>query len=148
MTALLQALPTPHRDAASNVTPGHNINAGGNMKRKPWGFLLPLPLAAVLIFVAACDTARIGDINRDPGRYSGKDITIAGEVVNSFGLLGEGAFELDDGTGRIWVLSEGYGVPGQGARVSVTGRVVSGVTIGGRSIANALKETRRRHTAS
>lgn len=118
------------------------------MKRKPWNLLLPLPLAALLIFVVACDTTRIGDINRDPARYSSKDITIAGEVVNSFGLLGEGAFELDDGTGRIWVLSGGYGVPSQGARVSVTGRVVSGVTIGGRSLANALKETHRRHTAS
>src|SRR2546426_5107532 len=25
----------------------------------------------------------------------------------------EGAFEVDDGTGRIWVLSEGFGVPGK-----------------------------------
>ncbi len=115
------------------------------MKRKPWNLLLPLPLAALLIFVAACETTRIGDINRDPARYSGKDITIAGEVVNSFGALGEGAYEMDDGTGRIWVLSTGYGVPSQGARVSVTGRVESGVTIGGRSLANVLRETKRRH---
>jgi len=35
-------------------------------------------------------------------------------------------------------------VPAQGARVRVAGIVVSGVTFGGRSFANALRETHRR----
>lgn len=117
------------------------------MKLKLIRFAAGLALALVLVLLAGCETTRIGDINRDPGRYAGRDVTIAGEVVTSFGALGEGAFVVDDGTGTIWVISGGYGVPGQGARISVTGRVVSGVTIGGRTLANALRETQRRHGA-
>lgn len=117
------------------------------MKRNLLRFAVGLSLGILLIFLAGCETTRIGDINRDPGHYAGRDVTIAGEVVNSFGALGEGAFEMDDGTGRIWVLSTGYGVPSQGARVSVTGLVESGVTFGGRSFANVLRETKRRHGA-
>ena len=115
------------------------------MKRNLLRFAVGLSLGVLLVFLAGCETTRIGDINRDPGRYAGRDVTVAGEVTNSFGALGEGAFEMDDGSGRIWVLSTGYGVPSQGARVSVTGRVESGVTIGGRSLTNVLRETKRRH---
>lgn len=101
-------------------------------------------LALLLILVAGCNTAKIGDINRDPARYAGREVTISGRVINSFGALGEGAFELDDGTGSIWVLSEGFGVPGQGAHVGVTGRVEQGITFGGRGFGVALRETQRR----
>lgn len=104
-----------------------------------WSLLLLSGLAI------ACGVTRIADILRDPGRYSGKEVTIAGEVVNSFGVLGQGAFELDDGTGRMWVLSMGFSVPSRGARVAVTGRVESGVTFGGRNFATVLRETKRRH---
>src|SRR5437899_10215366 len=69
-----------------------------------------------MIFLVGCETTKIGDINRDPGRYAGKDVAISGQATESFGVLNEGAFEVDDGTGRIWVLSEGFGVPGKGAR--------------------------------
>jgi hypothetical protein len=109
-------------------------------------------LAATLILLGAlmavgCGVTRIADILRDPGRYTNREVTVAGDVVNSFGALGQGAFEVDDGTGRIWVLSLGFSVPSRGARVAVTGRVESGVTIGGRSFATVLRETRRRHSS-
>ncbi len=117
------------------------------MKLKLLRFTVGFALAVLLIFLAACDRTRIGDINRDPGRYAGREVTIAGQVLTSFGALGEGAFEVDDGTGSIWVISAGYGVPSQGARISVTGRVESGVTIGGRTFTNVLRETQRRHGA-
>jgi hypothetical protein len=100
-------------------------------------------LAAVLV-LAGCERTKISDINNDPARFSGKDVTIAGEVVTSMGALNEGAFEMDDGTGRIWVVSRGFGVPRTGAKVAVTGRTQAGVTIGTRSIANVLRETKPR----
>ena len=99
----------------------------------------------VMIFLVGCETTKIGDINRDPGRYAGKDITISGQATESFGVLNEGAFEVDDGTGRIWVLSEGFGVPGKGAHVTVTGRVQSGVAFAGRSFGTVLRQTQRHH---
>ncbi len=101
-------------------------------------------LALLMIFLLGCETVKISDINRDPGRYGGKEVTISGRVTGSFGALSEGAFEVDDGTGRIWVLSEGFGVPSQGARVRVTGHVQSGINFGGRSFGTVLRETQRR----
>jgi hypothetical protein len=59
--------------------------------------------------------------------------------------MNEGAFEVDDGTGHMWVIAEGFGVPGQGSRVAVTGRVQSGVRFGGKSFGTVLRESRRRH---
>jgi hypothetical protein len=105
-----------------------------------WG-LVSLIALDFLVLAAGCNTARISDINNDPARYMERDVTIAGRVLNSFGVANQGAFELDDGTGRLWVWSSGFGVPGQGARVIVTGRVQAGVAIGGRFFANVLRET-------
>jgi hypothetical protein len=99
---------------------------------------------ALTVCLAGCERTKISDINQDPGRYAGKDVTIAGEVTNTFGVLNQGAFEVNDGTGRLWVLSSGFGVPAQGARVAVTGRIQSGVTVAGRSFANILRETKAR----
>ena len=103
-----------------------------------------LVLAGVL---AGCERTKISDINRDPSRYANKDVTIAGEVTNAFGALNQGAFEVNDGTGRLWVVSSGFGVPAQGTRVAVTGRIQSGVTVWTRSFANVLRETKPRQEA-
>jgi hypothetical protein len=46
------------------------------------------------------------------------------------GILGNGAFELDDGTGRIWVVSR-RGLPRQGAHVKAEGRLKDFVNVGG-----------------
>lgn len=107
--------------------------------------LLYLPLALLVIALTGCPQRRsIAQINGDPGAYFNKEVTVVGTVTHSFGVLGNGAFELDDGTGKIWVLAENYGVPGNGARVGVTGRVIPTVEFGGRSFANAIRETQRR----
>jgi hypothetical protein len=108
--------------------------------------LVLLFLAGVSLFLTGCPTrTSIERINRDPGRFAGRDVTIAGHVIESFGLLGTGVYEIDDGSGRMWVLSHGYGVPGNGAKVAVTGRLEQGVSFGGRTFATALRESERRH---
>jgi len=111
------------------------------------GFIAPFFLFAFALLLASCTQTKISAINSDPARYSAKDVTVAGQVITSFGLQNQGAFELDDGTGRLWVWSAGFGVPGQGARVVVTGRVRAGVAIGGRFFANVLRETAPHKTA-
>ena len=100
---------------------------------------------AILLLVGCPPRESIAKINRDPGRYSGKEVTIAGRVVDSYGALGRGAFLLDDHTGSMWVIAGHYGVPGTGAKVAVTGYVEQGFTMGGRNFATILKETERRH---
>jgi hypothetical protein len=98
------------------------------------------------VFLLACPTrAKIADINRDPGKYQGKEISVAGKVFDAFGALGTGVFQIDDGTGRLWVFSQDYGVPGSGAKVAVTGRLEQGFSFGGRSFALALRQTQARH---
>jgi len=109
-----------------------------------------LSLALLLILgtllLAACPArTSIGRITRDPGRYAGREVAIGGRVSNSFGALGTGVYQVDDGTGQIWVYSQRYGVPGDGAKVGVRGTVSQGFSFGGRSFAVVLRETERRH---
>jgi hypothetical protein len=105
-----------------------------------------LALMTALVFgVAGCTTATsIRKIQNDPAKFYGKKVGIKGQVTSSYGALGNGVYEVDDGTGRLWVLSEGYGVPGKGANVKVVGRLAEAVTWGGRGFATALRQTERR----
>ena len=108
--------------------------------------LLLLLIVVTTLLLAGCPPrVSIADINRDPGRYAGKEISIAGRVADSFGALGSGVFQIDDGTGTMWVFSEHYGTPGSGAKVAVVGRVEQGFSFAGRNFATILKETQRRH---
>lgn len=103
-------------------------------------------LVMTTLLLAACPPrVSIADINGDPGRYANRDISIAGRVSNSFGALGTGVYEIDDGTGTMWVYSQTFGVPGNGAKIGVTGRITQGFNFGGRSFAVILKQTERRH---
>jgi hypothetical protein len=109
---------------------------------------VPLALLATLaaLLLAACPPREsIAKINQDPGRFAGKEISIAGRVTDSFGALGSGVFQIDDGTGAMWVFSEKFGVPGSGANLAVTGRIQQSFAFGGRNFATILRETQRRH---
>ena len=107
---------------------------------------LTLLLVVGTLVLAACPSrTSIERINRDPGRYAGKEVAIAGHVTTSFGALGTGVYEVDDGSGRMWVFSERYGVPSDGTKVAVTGRIEQGFSFGGRSFATIMRETERRH---
>ncbi len=86
----------------------------------------------------------IARINQDPGRYASKEVAVRGSVVDSFGVFHTGVYQIDDGTGRLWVFSDRYGVPGAGAQVEVAGRIIPTLTFSGRSFANVLRESRRR----
>jgi hypothetical protein len=113
---------------------------------RPGRIILAAAPLLVSLFLIGCPTqTTIAEINRDPARYTNKEVTITGTVSDSMGALGRGAFQVDDGTGRMWVLSENYGVPSNGAKVSVTGRIQQGISFGGRSFATVLRETQPRH---
>lgn len=103
-----------------------------------------LLVSGTLLLVACPSHESIESINRDPGRFQGQEVTVSGHVVNSFAVMGIGAFEIDDGTGRLWVFSDKYDVPGQNASIAVTGRIEQGLSFGGRKFATILRETRGR----
>src|SRR5689334_25420569 len=104
-------------------------------------------IVAVLIgtvLVTACPSqTNIARINADPGRYRGKEVGIVGTVTNSYGVMGQGAYEIDDGTGRIWVATT-RGVPARGSHVGAKGYVHSGFSWAGRSYGTVLEERDRR----
>ena len=100
-------------------------------------------LSGTLLLTACPGKTDIAKINADPSRYQGKEIGIAGTVTNSYGALGNGAYELDDGTGRIWVATR-RGIPSRGARVGAKGYVHNGFSFAGRSFGTVMEETDRR----
>ena len=86
-------------------------------------------------FTACAGTIRIRDLLDQPQKYEGKTVRVAGTVTKSAGLLGNGAFEIDDGTGKIYVIARGQGVPREGARTKTEGRFESVFSFLGRTMA-------------
>jgi len=106
-------------------------------------FATILFLTTALLLSACPSRTTINQINGDPARYRGKEVLVIGEVSNSYGVTGIGAYELNDGTGKIWVLTE-RGVPSRGAQVGAIGKYRQGVNWDGRNFGSALQETDRR----
>jgi hypothetical protein len=100
-------------------------------------------LTGTLLFTACPNQTNIAKINADPDRYRNKEVGIAGRVTDSYGVLGAGAYELDDGTGKIWVATR-RGVPSRGSRVGAKGYIHSGFSFAGRNFGTVLEETDRR----
>ena len=111
---------------------------------KKTSVFLGISIALFSLALTGCpERIRIGDISNNPGRFYDKEVTVAGKVVSSYGAVGAGVFELDDGTGKLWIATEKYGVPNKDSYIGVTGRVIPGVTWAGRNYGNGMRETRR-----
>jgi len=106
-------------------------------------FFLSVILAGALALTACPSQTNIAKINQNPARYQNKDVALIGTVTDSYGVLGNGVYELDDGTGRIWVMTM-HGVPSKGARVGVSGQVYTGLQFGGRTYGTGLREEHRK----
>jgi hypothetical protein len=91
------------------------------------------------IWLAACGSVKIGRVNADPTRFRNKTISVTGTVVSGAGVLGVGGYQIQDDTGKLYVISSS-GVPSKGSRVTVTGTVMSGVNILGQSFGTAMRE--------
>lgn len=104
-------------------------------KGGPWmrtAFLL----GAIVMGLGACaPTVRIRDLLDRPQEYDGRTVKIEGTVTRSAGLFGTGAYEVDDGTGTIFVVAQGSGVPREGAKTKAKGRFESVFSLAGRTIA-------------
>lgn len=100
-------------------------------------------LVGTLLLTACPSQTNISKIKADPGRYNGKEVAIVGRVTDSYGALGAGAYEIDDGTGRIWVATK-RGIPSRGAQVGAKGYLQGGFSFNGRSYGTVIQETDRR----
>ena len=70
------------------------------------------------------------------------EVYIRGKVVNQFSILGQGAYQVEDDSGSIWVTSDS-GLPPLESTVLVKGTPRTGVTIGPRSFGVTLAEIER-----
>ena len=102
-----------------------------------------LILIGALLLTACPKQETISRINADPGRYRNKEVGIVGTVTDSYGVLGNGAYEIDDGTGRMWVATR-RGVPSRGAHVGAKGYIHNGFSFAGRNFGTVMEETDRR----
>lgn len=98
----------------------------------------------LLVLVAGCkDTVAIKTLLDDPAQYDRQTVRIAGTVVKSIGVLGYGAYRIEDGTGTLSVVSKEGGAPREGARVGVEGEFRSAYTLGAETGAVLIEKRRR-----
>jgi hypothetical protein len=100
-----------------------------------------LVLAAAVIMTACEGVTKIGDVNQDPSKFRNKIVRVEGTVTNSVGVMSTGGYQIEDETGKIFVVSN-QGVPARGARVIVEGSVFQGAMVLGEAVGIAIKESR------
>ena len=102
-----------------------------------------LPLAGTLLMLAGCASVTpIGRLLDNSSRYNGKTVRIKGQVKESAGLLGRGAYQVRDSTGTLTVVSETASPPRTGSSIGVKGVFQALLTLGSKSLA-VLKEQSR-----
>ena len=119
-----------------------------HVQRHPSAVRRARPLGTALLFAAlvvlpGCKGATpIKEVLDDPARFKDVKVRIAGDVTSSVGALGAGVYKVDDGTGTISVVTKTGGVPREGAKVGVEGRVEQGYNIGSQSLTVLVEERR------
>ena len=102
------------------------------------------PVAAALLILSGCATVTpIGTLLSDPGRFDGKTVTIRGNVVESAGGLGLGAYQVKDPTGQLTVVTETVGPPRQGAKIRVKGTFQAIFTLSSKGLSVLREQSRQ-----
>lgn len=115
----------------------------GKARRRLGPALAALAAVALLGACASTPTVEIGRLLDDPGRWDGERVRVKGEVRESIGALGQGAYRISDGSGTLNVVNRtGSGAPREGSRVGVEGVFESLFTFGDRSQAVLLERKR------
>lgn len=103
-------------------------------------------LFIVIFLMSGCGIPFVGptdisDIKGKSQKYDGNQVSIKGKVVEvvRIPLISKGLFRVDDGTGRIWVVSQER-MPFRGDKVKVKGRVNSGYKIAGKTYGTVIIE--------
>jgi hypothetical protein len=78
----------------------------------------------------------------DPARFDKQTVRIAGTVTRAFGILGYGAYDVEDATGKMAVVTQENGAPRVGATVGVEGEFRSAFTMGTTTAAAIIEKGR------
>lgn len=122
------------------------MNPAGSRSRS--GILSVLLLAALIAIgalLAGCrgSVVPIGDLLSNPGQFDHKEVMIQGTVDEAVGVLGYGAYQIEDGTGKIMVVTREAGAPRVGAKIGVRGEFRSAYTVGDLTGAVLIERDRR-----
>jgi aspartyl/asparaginyl-tRNA synthetase len=79
-------------------------------------------------------STKIGDIKNNPRNYVDKEVTVSGEVTQTFSLLVIKYFTVRDDSGEITVVTEERPLPRQGQRLKIRGVVKEAFSIGAQSL--------------
>jgi hypothetical protein len=106
---------------------------GGSMKtpHSRFRFLSFILLAILIIVDASCGigTTKIGDITGHPRDYAGKEVSVTGELTETFSLFVVKYFVLRDSTGEITVVTD-RPLPAKGEKINVKGVVKEAFSVG------------------
>ena len=94
--------------------------------------LLPLVLFCLTLCSPLMST-KIADIKNNPRNYIDREVTVSGEVIQTFSLLVIKYFILRDESGEITVVTE-RPLPRQGERLKIRGTVKEAFSIGTQSL--------------
>jgi hypothetical protein len=97
---------------------------------------------AVVVAATACAAVfatKIGDIQKSPGTYDGKAVTVAGKVTSTHNLLVVKYYQVDDGSGEIAVVTQNA-LPNEGDKVRVKGTVNQAFALGSAHLVVIVEE--------
>ncbi|MGH7527713.1 MAG: hypothetical protein ACREMX_13530 [Gemmatimonadales bacterium] len=102
-----------------------------------------LPFASAFLLLTGCASVTpIGQLLDNSTRYDGKTVRIMGEVKNSVGALGRGAYQVKDETGTLTVVTEQGSPPRNGSTIGVKGKFQALFTLGRENVAVLKEESR------
>ncbi len=115
------------------------------MKRLLAMAALPVLIVGIVVASGCTTTTKIADIKNNASYWTGKDVTVKGEVGDSFwiALLTKGAYQINDGSASIWVVT-GQQPPEKGAEVTVSGKVENAISVGDQALGTVVAEAKRK----
>ena len=102
-----------------------------------------LAVLGTTVLATGCASIKINDILAIPENYMNKAVSVSGTITETyradFMSFDVGAYQIDDGSGKIWVITEKE-PPEEGEKVSVKGFVQTTCRIGTRTFGTVIIE--------
>jgi hypothetical protein len=122
---------------------GGGMRAEGN-RLALFRFVIPV-LAVTLL--AGCDyftTTSLKDVQAEPLKYEGKQITLKGTVADAkeLPLIGIRSYTLQDGNAKIVIIAKAP-LPAEKSTIKVKGTVKSTMIVNGKSVGQYMEEAER-----
>jgi hypothetical protein len=101
-------------------------------------------LIGLLLLLAGCSgTKPIKELLDNAFSFDSRTVRIAGEVKPSVKALGEGVYQVDDGTGSLAVWTKtGTRMPRIGAKINVEGEFRSAFPLGTQTVPVLMEQQR------